>query len=75
VPFFGDQPFWGRRVAALGVGPRPIPRKKLTTERLAHAIQQSVSDQGMRRRAAELGTRIRAEDGVSSAVKVIEAAV
>jgi sterol 3beta-glucosyltransferase len=75
VPFFGDQPFWGRRVADLGVGPRPIPRKKLTTERLAHAIRQSVSDQGMRRRAAELGTRIRAEDGVSSAVKVIEAAV
>ena len=21
IPFFGDQPFWGRRVAALGVGP------------------------------------------------------
>jgi sterol 3beta-glucosyltransferase len=23
-PFFGDQPFWGARVAALGVGPEPI---------------------------------------------------
>jgi sterol 3beta-glucosyltransferase len=24
VPFFGDQPFWGRIVAARGVGPQPI---------------------------------------------------
>src|SRR3990172_7113368 len=30
VPYFGDQPFWGQCVAALGVGPRPIPRTKLT---------------------------------------------
>ncbi|CAL8160506.1 unnamed protein product [Prunus armeniaca] len=25
VPFFGDQPFWGQRVHAIGVGPAPIP--------------------------------------------------
>src|SRR5690606_20447509 len=28
-PFFGDQPFWGRRIFELGVGPEPIPQKKL----------------------------------------------
>lgn len=27
VPFFGDQPFWGDRVHALGAGPAPVPRK------------------------------------------------
>ena len=55
VPFFGDQPYWGQRVADLGVGPAPIPRKKLTAERLAQAIQVAVTDQAMRGRAAELG--------------------
>ena len=29
TPFFGDQPFWGRRVAELGVGPRPMSRRQL----------------------------------------------
>ena len=73
VPFFGDQPFWGVRVANLGVGPTPIPKKRLSAERLAQAITQAVSDQGMRQRAARLGQRIRAEDGVAKAVSIIEA--
>ena len=72
VPFFGDQPFWGGRVAALGVGPKPIPRRKLTVERLAGAIQTAVTDQAMRQRAADLGATIRAEDGVARAVAVVQ---
>jgi UDP:flavonoid glycosyltransferase YjiC (YdhE family) len=72
IPFFADQPFWGRRVAALGVGPAPIPRKQLTVERLAQAIQAACTDQPMRQRAAELGERIRKEDGVACAVALIE---
>ena len=28
VPFTADQPFWGRRVHAIGAGPNPIPVKK-----------------------------------------------
>ncbi|MCU0507581.1 MAG: glycosyltransferase [Anaerolineae bacterium] len=72
IPFFGDQPFWGARVQALGAGPAPIPRKKLTVERLAAAIEQAVSDGGMRSRAAEIGAKIRAEDGVRTAVEAAE---
>jgi sterol 3beta-glucosyltransferase len=71
VPFFADQPFWAQRVHALGVGPRPIPRKKLSAERLAEAITAAVSDADMRRRAAALGRRIRAENGVQRAVELI----
>ncbi len=72
VPFFGDQPFWGRRIADLGVGPDPLPRKRLKIGLLVQAIEKAVTDQGIRQRAADLGRRIRAEDGVSRAVDIIQ---
>jgi sterol 3beta-glucosyltransferase len=72
IPFFGDQPFWGRRVAELGVGPAPIPQKQLTADRLAQAIQIAVTDQSMRQKAAELGSKIRAENGIAQAVAVLQ---
>jgi UDP:flavonoid glycosyltransferase YjiC (YdhE family) len=71
IPVFGDQPFWGHRVAELGVGTDPIPRKQLTAERLAEAIQKVVSNQAMRQRATTLGAKIQAEDGVASAVAIV----
>ncbi|HEX9115777.1 MAG TPA: glycosyltransferase [Anaerolineae bacterium] len=71
VPFFADQPYWGQRVADLGVGPAPLPRRRLTAEHLADAIQTAVTDPSMRRRAAALGAQIRAEDGVARAVEVV----
>jgi sterol 3beta-glucosyltransferase len=70
IPFFGDQPFWGRRVADLGVGTTPIPRKSLTAERLAQAIHEVVTNDGMRQRAAKLGKQIQSEDGIKSAVEI-----
>jgi sterol 3beta-glucosyltransferase len=72
IPFMGDQPFWGKRVAELGVGPAPIPRKRLTGEQLADAIEEAVSNTAMRQRAAELGEKIRAEAGIDNAVALIE---
>ncbi|NOY98692.1 MAG: glycosyltransferase family 1 protein [Chloroflexi bacterium] len=71
IPFFGDQPFWGRRVADLGVGVRPIPRRRLSAGRLAAAIERVVHDEALRGRAAALGRQIRAEDGVRQAVRVL----
>ena len=72
VPFMADQPFWGRRVHALGVGPKPIPRRQLTAENLAGGIRLLVTDEAMRRRAADLGALIRAEDGVARAAELLE---
>ncbi|NOZ28310.1 MAG: glycosyltransferase family 1 protein [Chloroflexi bacterium] len=71
VPFFGDQPFWGWRVAALGVGPPPIPRKKLTAKSLAKAMEFAVNDEDVKRRAEKLGEAIRAERGVDRAVEIL----
>jgi hypothetical protein len=55
IPFFGDQPFWGQRIADLGVGAEPISCKKLTAEGLAIAIQGVLTNEGMRQRSASLG--------------------
>ncbi len=70
IPFFGDQPFWGRRVAELGVGPEAIPRKKLTSDRLARALETTRADTGMQQRAFGLGEKIRAEKGIQNAVDI-----
>lgn len=70
--FFGDQPYWGHRVFELGVGPQPIPKKDLNSKKLAKTISIAVSDATMREQAADLGSKIRTENGVSKAVEVLE---
>jgi sterol 3beta-glucosyltransferase len=59
-------------VTELGVGPQPIPRRKLTSERLAAAITIAITDQNVRARATALGERIRAEDGVAQTIEIID---
>ncbi|WP_164929006.1 glycosyltransferase [Gloeobacter violaceus] len=71
VPLLGDQFFWGRRLAELGAGPRPLPLKDLQATPLAVALKALAGDSSMRRRAAELGGAIRAEDGVARAVELV----
>ncbi|MEU8118540.1 glycosyltransferase [Spirillospora sp. NPDC049024] len=71
-PFFGDQPYWGERVAALGAGPAPLPFRALTVPRLASKIRRAVRDEEMADRATGLGHRIRAEDGVARAQEIID---
>ena len=71
VPFTIDQPFWGRRVHAIGAGPSPIPVKKLSTQKLTQAILEAETN-AYRERAAEIGRKIRSENGVGVAVRWIE---
>jgi sterol 3beta-glucosyltransferase len=71
LPYFADQPFWGRVVHSLGAGPHPIPQKQLTEPRLAAAIARAVSSPGIRERANLLGEQIRSDDGVGNAVRVL----
>ncbi len=71
-PFVADQPFWGRRVHDLGVGPAPIDQRHLDADRLAAAIGQAVTDTRFATAAARLGQLVRAEDGVRDAVRRLE---
>jgi UDP:flavonoid glycosyltransferase YjiC (YdhE family) len=72
TPFFGDQLYWAHRAFELGVGPKPIPKKQLDTEKLSRAITIAVSDEAMKEKAADLGCKIRNENGVSAAVRALE---
>ncbi|MBN1431123.1 MAG: glycosyltransferase family 1 protein [Anaerolineae bacterium] len=72
TPYSGDQYGWARWVEKLGVGPRITDNKRLTAEKLAQAIDTAVNDSALRARAAALGDRIRAENGVARAAEVIE---
>ena len=72
VPFVYDQFYWGRRIAELGVGPAPVPFAKLTVGRLAQAIRAATEDGAMRERARQLGAEIQTEDGLGTAVQVLE---
>ena len=71
VPHNGDQPYWGRRVQELGVGAESIPRKKLTADKLAAAINEVTTNETMQQRAKALGEKIATEDGLAEAVKVV----
>jgi UDP:flavonoid glycosyltransferase YjiC (YdhE family) len=72
IPVVGDQLAWAGRVEALGAGPRMDRMARLTLGALAQAIDTAANDQAMRARAAALGAKIRAEDGIGMAVGIIE---
>jgi sterol 3beta-glucosyltransferase len=71
IPFFSEQPFWGRRIAEIGVSPQPIPKKDLSVSRLVEAIQELISDQQMGLNATILGQKLQKENGVGVATGLI----
>ncbi len=72
VPFVFDQFYWGQRISQLGVGPDPIPYKKLTVERLREAIEVGVGSPQIKQNAVELGQKIQKENGIETALGIIE---
>lgn len=72
VWFLGDQPTWAKRIARLGIGAPGVRFSGFSAGWLDRTLQQLSSDQQMKARAAALGARIRAEDGLGDAVAAIE---
>jgi len=71
VPFMADQPFWGSRVYAVGVAPKPIRVNRLSVEMMVSAMAEAES-KIILERAQVTGQGIRSEDGVMNAVTLIE---
>lgn len=72
VPFNHDQPDNAYRIARLGVG-RTIQRTSYTAANAARELDRLLSDKTYAVKAAEIGRRVRDENGASNAASAIEA--
>lgn len=72
VPHWADQPYWGHTLHKIGVAPKPLHRQNMTPKRLAKRINQVISSQSMAEKAKALMEKIRMEDGLTTAVRLIE---
>ncbi len=70
IPHGLDQFAWGQRVFELGLGPKPIPKKKLSAENLASAIRQALAKETILA-ARAMGKKIESENGVTRATQII----
>jgi rhamnosyltransferase subunit B len=71
IPYSHDQPDHAYRLKKLGVA-RSVRREKYTAERAAHEIAELLGHTSYADRAADVGARVRAEQGVSTACDLLE---
>jgi UDP:flavonoid glycosyltransferase YjiC (YdhE family) len=72
IPHIIDQFVWGNLVYEKSAGPKPISRTKLTSENLAVSIQACIQEAKYAATAADLGAKIRQENGIARTIELIE---
>ncbi|HET6745546.1 MAG TPA: glycosyltransferase [Candidatus Limnocylindria bacterium] len=71
IPHVGDQPFWAMRLHRLGVAPEPLPLKEVGPDAVRDRILAALTDP-VPATAAEVGRRVAGEDGVRTAIGLLE---
>lgn len=71
VAHTAEQELWGRELERLGVAPKIIRRRALTAQNLAVAIRLAVGSGQLAECARELGLEVAKENGVATAVRLI----
>jgi UDP:flavonoid glycosyltransferase YjiC (YdhE family) len=71
VPYSHDQPDHARRLCRLGVA-RSLPRARYDAVTAGRELTLLLRDRGYAERAAALGAKVRAEDGVATACDALE---
>lgn len=66
-----DQPFWARRLRAVGLSGEATPLKKLTADRLVRNIQ-AVMERSNVERCQVVGAKMRNEQGAARAAQILE---
>lgn len=72
TPFAADQFFWAQRLRLAGVAPEPVDAHRPTVDAYARALEFAGTARAQQQ-ARALGEAMRAENGVSCAVKTLEA--
>ena len=72
IPHIADQFYWGQHLHQLGVGVPFIPRPQLNREGWVAALKELTHNDSRSAEASALGVRIRAENGIDNAVRLIE---
>jgi len=71
MPFLGDQPWWASRLHTQGLGPRALRRRETRLSVIDQAITEALSK---RERVARAATDMAGEDGLGTALRIIEEA-
>ena len=72
IPHTAEQELWARELQRLGVAGKPVHRRRATPARIAAAIGQAMQSTQGAHRARALAARIAMENGVATAVRLIE---
>jgi UDP:flavonoid glycosyltransferase YjiC (YdhE family) len=72
VPQTVDQPFWAKRVHALGAGPEPVKLNRLTPEILAANLTELTSNPSYATATRSVAQRLMAENGPAVASEIVE---
>ena len=66
-----DQMYWGQQLNQTGIGGKVLERRSLTASGLASEIESMLLSEAKSKKASELGQRMKNENGVENAVKLI----
>jgi UDP:flavonoid glycosyltransferase YjiC (YdhE family) len=67
----GDQRFWARRLAELGVSAATLSRPRMTADSLAAAITTALTDPGLRANAKAVAAKLAEEDGTDAVLTAV----
>jgi UDP:flavonoid glycosyltransferase YjiC (YdhE family) len=71
LPQIVDQFYWGNRVRKMGLGPRPVPPKKITEEKMIQVLE-AFNNGEYASGTQQMAEKIKDEDGVKEVVRVVE---
>jgi sterol 3beta-glucosyltransferase len=66
-----DQPYWGNRLAKLGLSPRPISRYDLSAQKLADRIQEAIGNSSYAQACGRMARRLAEESGAQEAARMV----